>query len=264
MFIPLRDINPTRRGPYLTYGLMLANILVFLNQLQWAKLSTSGMMSETMRHYALIPARFLANPGEQWFTLFSSQFLHGGIGHLASNLLFLHVFGDNIEDRFGRLRYLGLYLFSGVAAGVAQILFDTSSELPMIGASGAIAGVVAAYLLLFPRAPVVSFNAMPLFWLFIGIFPVIPAWLIGAEFLLVNISGVLGDNSQSGIAFAAHLGGFGAGYLIASRFRRLDYHQMNSWSQRHRHHPEWRRASDAGTIRMRVPKAPASKRPRID
>jgi membrane associated rhomboid family serine protease len=147
------------------------------------------------------------------------MFMHGGWGHLGSNMLFLYIFGDNMEDVLGHLRYLGFYLLSGLVAGLVQLGIDVGSTIPMVGASGAIAGVVGGYLLLFPRAPIVALNTVPLLWFVMGIFPVIPAWLVAAEFFLVNLlQGVasLGSRAEmgGGVAVFAHLGGFVAGLLL--------------------------------------------------
>jgi membrane associated rhomboid family serine protease len=131
-------------------------------------------------------------------------------------MVFLHIFGDNLEDAMGHVRYLAFYLLSGVAAALTQILIDTGSPVPMVGASGAIAGVVAGYLLLYPRAPIVMLNLTPLIFL-IGLLPVVPAWVVAGEFFLVNVVqafGALGDTSLGGVAVFAHLGGFAAGFAL--------------------------------------------------
>jgi rhomboid family protein len=148
------------------------------------------------------------------------MFMHGGWGHLASNMIFLHIFGDNLEDVMGHARYLAFYLIAGLAAALAQTLIDTQSPIPMVGASGAIAGVVGGYLLLFPKAPIVMLNLTPLIF-FIGLLPVLPAWAVAGEFFLVNAWQALSGSSDSGtggVAVFAHLGGFIAGFALTKPF----------------------------------------------
>jgi membrane associated rhomboid family serine protease len=152
-----------------------------------------------------------------WPTIFTSMFMHGGIAHIVSNMVFLHVFSDNVEDALGHVRFFFFYLLCGVCAAAAQVLVDPTSVIPMVGASGAIAGVVGAYLVLYPRAPIVTFNSVFFLWFVMGMFPVVPAWLIAGEFFLVNLLqglGSLGIQVQGGVAFFAHLGGFAAGLLL--------------------------------------------------
>lgn len=213
MFLPLRDDNPTRSVPWVTYSLIVANVAVHLMVLSSA---LQGEFWLTAWH-GFVPARFLADPVGELPTLLSSMFLHGGWFHLASNLWFLHIFGDNLEDALGKWRYLLFYLCCGVAAAFAQLLVDVDSRIPMVGASGAIAGVVGGYMLLFPRAPIVSLNTVPLFWLFMGVFVVVPAWVIALIFFAQNL--VMGTQSlanvgQAGVAFFAHIGGFLAGLVL--------------------------------------------------
>jgi membrane associated rhomboid family serine protease len=132
-------------------------------------------------------------------------------------MLFLWIFGDNVEDALGHFRYLVFYLVCGLAAAAAQVLTDVSSPAPMVGASGAIAGVLGAYLLLYPRAPVTVVNPVPLFWFFFGLFIVLPAWLVIAVWLFTNLSGALnsfGFGATGGTAFLAHIGGFAAGVIL--------------------------------------------------
>ena len=158
--------------------------------------------------YGLVPTRISADlPGEA-FTVFTSMFMHGGIGHLASNMLFLWIFGDNVEDSIGKARYLAFYLLCGIGAAAAQVLTNTASSAPMVGASGAIAGVLAAYLVLYPRAPITLF----VFIFFIAL----PAWVvIGGWFVMQVLSapGIGASNADSGVAVYAHIGGFLAGVL---------------------------------------------------
>jgi len=144
------------------------------------------------------------------------MFMHGSFSHIAGNMLFLWIFGDNVEDAIGHFRYVGFYLLCGLCAALAQVLTGPGSSAPMVGASGAIAGVLGAYLVLYPRAPITVINPIPFLWLFLGILIVLPAWVvIGAWFGLNLLGGVnsLGLGSSGGVAFFAHIGGFLAGVL---------------------------------------------------
>ena len=212
MFFPLRDENPTERAPFVNYGLIALNIAAFLYT--WP--SISGGQWWIVPGYGLVPTRIVADPAGEAFTVLTSMFMHGGWGHLASNMLFLHIFGDNLEDMLGHAKYLGFYLLAGVLAALAQIGVEPQSAVPMVGASGAIAGVVGGYLLLFPRAPIVMLNLTPLIF-FIGLLPVVPAWAVAGEFFIVNLVTALGpqnDGATGGVAVFAHLGGFVAGLLL--------------------------------------------------
>jgi membrane associated rhomboid family serine protease len=216
IFFPLKDDNPVRITPFVTYGLIAANVLAFFWQ---ASLELSGVPITAA--YGHVPVRLLGDPGGQAITVVSSMFLHGGLMHLGSNMWFLHVFGDNIEETLGHFRYLVFYLLCGAAAALAQVLLDVDSGIPMIGASGAIAGVIGSYLVLYPRAPILSFNMVPLLWLLMGIFVVVPAWLIAGLFFATNLFSavvMLDDIANAGVAFFAHLGGFVAGFMVTAAF----------------------------------------------
>jgi membrane associated rhomboid family serine protease len=211
MIFPLRDENPTERAPFVNYGLIALNIAAFLYT--WP--SIAGGQWWILPGYGLVPTRIVADPGGEAFTVFSSMFMHGGWRHLAWNMLYLHIFGDNLEDMLGHAKYLAFYLLCGVGAALAQILIDTQSPVPMVGASGAIAGVVGGYLVLFPRAPIVMLNLTPLIF-FIGLLPVVPAWAVAGEFFVGNALSALvstGDDGTGGVAVFAHLGGFIAGFF---------------------------------------------------
>jgi membrane associated rhomboid family serine protease len=212
MFFPLRDENPTERVPFVNYGLIALNIAAFLYT--WP--SIAGGQWWLLPGYGLVPTRIVADPGGEAFTVLTSMFMHGGWGHLASNMLFLHIFGDNLEDMLGHVKYLAFYFLCGVFAAFTQIVIDTQSPIPMVGASGAIAGVVGGYLLLFPRAPIVMLNLTPLIF-FIGLLPVVPAWAVAGEFFIVNVLSAINSASDSaggGVAVFAHLGGFIAGFFL--------------------------------------------------
>jgi membrane associated rhomboid family serine protease len=242
IFFPIRDDNPVRRVPFVTYGLIAANLLAFF----WQMSNELGGASVTFE-YGLVPARLMADPEGQALTVLSSMFLHGGLLHLGSNLWFLHVFGDNVEDTLGRFRYLVFYLLCGIAAAGAQVLLDLDSGIPMVGASGAIAGVVGSYLVLYPRAPILSLNMVPLLWLLFGIFVVVPAWLIAGLFFAANLLSavlMLGDVESAGVAFFAHLGGFVTGVAITLGLidkRHLPQRVAPTWKRARRGAPSWRR-----------------------
>lgn len=203
--IPISDQNPTRTTPYVTYSLIVLNILAFLLERQ---LIGSHGESYVISGYGLVPTRISADPSGEAFTVFTSMFMHGGFGHLAGNLLFLWIFGDNVEDAIGHLRYVAFYLACGVCAALAQVLTNIVSQAPMVGASGAIAGVLGAYLVLYPRAPIT---------VFVGFFLIsLPAWVVVGFWFLLQLSGgwaALGLDTTSGVAFFAHIGGFLAGVL---------------------------------------------------
>jgi membrane associated rhomboid family serine protease len=203
--IPLSDDNPTRTRPYVTYALIALNVLAFLFESLALRVHGGAYV---ISGYGLVPTRIAADPSGELFTVFTSMFMHGGFMHLASNMLFLWIFGDNVEDAIGRARYIVFYLFCGICAAAAQVLTDPGSPAAMVGASGAIAGVLGAYLVLYPRAPVTVFVFFFLMQL--------PAWVvIGGWFALqVWTSPALGiQDSSGGVAVYAHIGGFLAGVL---------------------------------------------------
>jgi len=205
---PIRDHNPSRRTPWVTYALILANVGIFV--LGLVLIRTDRQIAQLYFDYAMIPARLSAgeNPG----ALVTSVFLHGGILHLAGNMLFLYVFGDNMEDEFGPAGFLLFYLASGVGAAFVQYLAAPLSQVPMIGASGAIAGVMGGYMLMFPRARV---DILVFLIVIVRIVP-IPAWLMLGLWLGLQVfSGVGADAAQGGVAYWAHAGGFVIGAVLA-------------------------------------------------
>jgi membrane associated rhomboid family serine protease len=220
--IPLRDINPVRTTPIVNYLLILANVAAFVKLASLPPWYEAG--------YALVPARFLADPLGEAFTIVTSMFMHANLVHLGGNLLFLWIFGDNVEDALGHGRYLSFYLLGGLAAAIAQVATSGPSPVPMVGASGAIAAVTGAYLVLFPRAPILIMNPVPLLWLFMGITLVVPAWIVVGEFFVMNVlMGVQslgeralsdGETVKGGVAVFAHLGGFVTGVLAVRPMRR--------------------------------------------
>lgn len=203
---PIRDHNPSGRTPFVTIALILINILVFLSYF----LSMSEFqLNVFFRDWGLIPARLQF--GEGYETILTSMFLHGGWMHLFGNMLFLWVYGDNLEDRFGHVGFLAFYLAAGFAAAGLQIYADVDSRIPMVGASGAIAGVMGGYLLLFPRAKV---DVLFIFIIFFRIFA-IRAWIVlGIWFAIQLVFGVSTPSDGGGVAYWAHAGGFIAGLLL--------------------------------------------------
>ncbi len=209
--IPLNDLNPVRRTPLLTWGLIALNVLVFLWEL---RLPESELM-QVFTRISIVPAQAAAAPFalETQLDVIRSMFLHGGWAHLLGNMLYLYLFGDNLEDRFGRPLFLLLYLVSGYVAVVAQVWIDPTSTVPLIGASGAIAGVLGSYLVLFPNIRVRGILLLGLFsrlaeW---------PAWIVLALwFVLQLFSGLasLGPQMGGGVAFFAHIGGFLCGVVL--------------------------------------------------
>ena len=205
---PIRDHNPSDRTPFVTWALIGINVAIFLSYFP----SLSGSEPQLMAFFdrwALIPAETLQ--GMDGHTLLTSMFLHGGWMHLIGNMLFLFIFGDNLEDLLGHLGFLGFYLASGLAAAAGQILADPGSSVPMVGASGAIAGVMGGYLLMFPKARI---DVLVLIIFLIKIFT-IPAWLmLGIWFALQLVNGLAMDVAGGGVAYWAHAGGFAAGLVL--------------------------------------------------
>lgn len=204
---PIRDHNPSGGTPYVTYALIAANVLIFLAYSQ--TLQTDDQLGLFFYTWGLVPARVMAGEGVQ--TLISHMFLHGGWMHLAGNMLFLWIFGDNMESELGPVRYLLFYLVCGLAAAADQIWGDPGSYAPMVGASGAIAGVLGGYLVLFPKARV---DVLFIFVIFFRIFA-IPAWVVlGVWFGLQVINNAA--SAADGVAYLAHIGGFLAGLVLAT------------------------------------------------
>ena len=201
---PIRDHNPSSRTPFVTYALIAANVLVLLYQ--WTISGSDPTISEFISRWALIPAAVTG--GAQYRGLFTSMFLHAGLIHLGGNMLFLWIFGDNLEDQMGHFAYLVFYLACGLAAAFAQVAVDPASPVPTVGASGAIAGVMGGYLLMFPRAKV---DILVIIVIFFRVFSVPAVLLLGLWFGL-QIFGELGNRGATGgVAYFAHIGGFLAG-----------------------------------------------------
>jgi membrane associated rhomboid family serine protease len=225
--LPLRDHLPTRTVPFINYALIAANVLVFVGELDGA----------VGKELEFVPARLFRNPVVGVETLFTAMFMHAGLSHIGGNMLFLWIFGDNVEDAMGHLPYLVFYLVGGVCAALAQTAVDPTTTIPMLGASGAIAAVLAAYVFLYPRSPVTILNPIPFLWLFWGLFLQIPAWIVIAEFFVVNLWNALANQAQGGVAFMAHVGGFVGGavlfrFFVMGRPRLEDYERHDRWTQR--------------------------------
>jgi membrane associated rhomboid family serine protease len=242
---PLRDNIGTSRFPIVTAAIILACTLIFLFEISRPATTLPGYSTGIQREvsgfdrvtaeWGFVPCELLhrcAHPGRAdlsqpdggvaevrvaehpaWLTLLASIFMHGGWVHIVGNMLFLWIFGNNVEDRMGRLRYALFYLVCGVLAALTQLATDPSSGVPNIGASGAIAGVLGAYLLLYPRARVLTAITLVIFFAIVEVPAVL---LLGAWFLLQVLGGSAGlvDNGQGGVAYFAHVGGFAAGLLL--------------------------------------------------
>jgi len=203
--IPIGDDNSQRRlVPVWTWIFVIINVLVFLLEM------TAG--EDFIISWSFIPLRFLSDPAGDFITIFTSMFMHGGWLHLGGNMLYLIIFGDNVEDRFGHFKFLIFYLLCGIAAMFAQMAVDPYSNVPNLGASGAIAGVLGAYLVLFPQRRV---RVLLVRWIVY-----MPALIvIGGWILLQLLSSVGTAGATSGVAYMAHIGGFAAGIVLTFIFR---------------------------------------------
>ena len=205
---PIRDHNPSGRVPYVTYALILINVVVFLAYA--FQLNDDRAIIQIFDTFALVPREVTA--GEDYFTFVTSMFMHGGWMHLIGNMLFLWIFGDNMEDAFGHVGFLAFYLVTGIAADLAHIVVDPSSNVPLVGASGAIAGVMGGYLLLFPKARV---DVLLIFIVFFRVFS-LSAWIVlMIWFGLQVFNSVATASGAGGVAYLAHAGGFAAGILLS-------------------------------------------------
>jgi rhomboid family protein len=218
--IPLHDDNPTRSMPVVTVTLIVINVLVFL-----AELANPGLMA-----FAMVPANVLQQGGSgTYLTFITSMFLHGSWMHLIGNMLYLWIFGNNIEDAMGKIRYIVFYLLCGIAAAAAHLLSAPRSEIPVVGASGAISGVLGAYLLLYPHARVMTLVPLGFYSRMIYV----PSWvLLVFWFVMQLFSGWVGggEGDTGGVAFWAHVGGFIAGLALVPIFKARD---VPFFAQRH-------------------------------
>jgi membrane associated rhomboid family serine protease len=219
--IPLRDVIPSRTTPVVTISIIAVNALVFLREF-----TLGPDVNEFIIAYGLIPAAF------SWATLITSMFVHGGFLHFAGNMLYLWIFGDNVEDRMGHGRFLTFYLLCGTAAALAQTIMSPDSVVPMVGASGAIAGVMGAYFVLYPHSRIVTL--VPIFF-FIQLIEIPAIFFLGIWFALQFLSGVgsiataASREPAGGVAFWAHVAGFVAGLGGVFLFRRPERQSVDWW-----------------------------------
>jgi len=218
--IPYKDSVPSRRFPFVTVLLIAANVFVFLYQV----ILPEPMATQFVYQYSVIPLEFRLghnveiSPGlPPLVTIFTSMFLHGGWLHLIGNMLYLWIFGDNVEEVVGPIRFLVFYLLCGIVASLAQIYSNFRSDIPALGASGAIAGILAAYIRLYPKAKVAVL--VPVFYFLRSV--ILPAWLVLGLWFLIQIleARMLPAKEAGGVAYFAHIGGFVAGLLLLPLFR---------------------------------------------
>jgi len=202
---PIGDDNSARRTVrFVTFALIAINILFFFVELSGGE--------PFIEQWSVVPRRLIANPGSDFPTVFTSMFMHAGWLHLLGNMLYLWIFGDNVEDNFGHIKFLIFYLLCGIAATFAQLVFSVGSNVPNLGASGAIAGVLGAYILMFPKGQVRVLMGR-------GVIPMPALVVIGLWIVLQFISGVGSIANTSGVAYMAHIGGFLAGVVLTFLFR---------------------------------------------
>ena len=219
--IPLKDVIPSRTRPVVTTMIVAINVLVFLLQLTLPP----GDVERFIYTFGLVPAHFSVP------SLFTSMFVHGGLGHVGGNLLYLWIFGDNVEDRLGHGRFLVFYLATGVVAAVSQTAMDPESTVPMVGASGAIAGVMGGYFVLYPQSRVLTLFPFP-----VMLFEVPAIFFLGLWFVMQFLSGLgslasaAGQGLPGGVAFWAHVMGFIAGVLLVRLMQRPERQRVEWWS----------------------------------
>ena len=242
--LPIRDHNPSQKTPYVTYGLMAVNITVFFTV--WAVFQNQHAINLFFAKWGTVPV--MVTECSLYHTMITSMFLHGGIMHLAGNMLFLWIFGDNMEEQLGHGYFLLFYFVVGIIAAYAHVLAGPLSHVPMIGASGAIAGVMGGYLLLFPKAKI---DILLILIVFFRIFA-IPAWLMLGIWFGLQLFGVATTNGETGgVAYDAHSGGFLIGLLIIWPLW-LHLGGKAFWNKTHGHppHPE----AKYKLVKSRIPK----------
>ena len=213
--IPLKDDNPTSGKPFITYFIIGLCILIFLLQLSSQSYKTGqlfysyGLIPSVLMGHNNLPMDLYVVPG--WLTIFTSMFMHGGFMHLAGNMLYMWIFSDNIEDTLGPKKFIIFYLLSGIGAAMTQVFMDTHSQIPMVGASGAIGGILGAYLINYPNAKVLVL--IP-FGFFSQLIKIRALYVLGFWFILQFIS------SGGGVAYAAHIGGFVSGIILILFFNK--------------------------------------------
>jgi membrane associated rhomboid family serine protease len=211
MFFPYKDDNPRVLFPFVTFGIIILNVLIFLGQF-WISSNDPDIGKSLVYMYGFVPAEF--NP----LTIFTSMFMHGGFAHIIGNMWFLYIFGDNVESILGHVKYFIFYLACGIGAALAQFFVEPASQVPMIGASGAVAGVLGAYMIRFPKARV---HVLAVIIIFITTF-VVPAQIVLGLWFLMQLSGGLGSlgvDTTGGVAWFAHIGGFIIGVTSLKYFQ---------------------------------------------
>ena len=211
MFFPYKDDNPRVLFPFVTFGIITLNVLIFLGQF-WISGNDPDIGKSLVYMYGFVPAEF--NP----LTIFTSMFMHGGFAHIIGNMWFLYIFGDNVESILGHVKYFMFYLACGIGAALAQFFVQPASQVPMIGASGAVAGVLGAYMIRFPKARV---HVLAVIIIFITTF-VVPAQIVLGLWFLMQLSGGLGSlgvDTTGGVAWFAHIGGFIIGVTSLKYFQ---------------------------------------------
>jgi len=243
---PIRDHNPSGRTPYVVYALMAANILIFLSYV--GIMNNAPLINRLYFDYAIIPAR--ASDGVALETFVTSMFLHGGWMHLAGNMLFLWIFGDNLEDEMGHLPFLLFYLVAGVGAGLIHVITAPDSVVPTIGASGAIAGVMGGYLLLFPKARV---DILLILIVYFRVFTIPAFVMLGVWLGLQFVGSLSSDPDEGGVAYWAHTGGFFVGLMLCIPLW-LKRGGPGYWDRTHGHPPHPETAYKLS--RSRIPRVP--------
>ena len=220
--IPLRDVIPSRTTPYITITIIALNAIAWLFEISLPH----DALNEFLTIYGVVPAYFA------WPTLITSMFLHGGWMHVIGNMWYLWIFGDNVEDRVGHGRFIVFYLLCGIAAAAGQVVVDPNSTLPVIGASGAIAGVMGAYIVLYPHSRILMLFPFPFF-----LYELPALFFLGFWFLMQFLSGVgalreIGAGDMSGgVAFWAHIAGFIVGFVLIRVMRRPERMEVEWWSE---------------------------------
>jgi len=230
--IPLKDDNPTSGRPIVTYFLIGSCVLIFLLQLSSQSYQTGhlfysyGLIPSVLMGHKQLPLDLYVVPG--YITIFTSMFMHGGFMHLIGNMLYMWIFADNIEDNLGKTKFIIFYLLSGIGAAMAQVLMDTHSQIPMVGASGAIGGILGAYLINHPNARVLVL--IP-FGFFSQLIKIRALYVLGFWFVLQFINSSMMSSEGGGVAYAAHIGGFVTGMILILFFNKKVTRKMKSRSR---------------------------------
>ena len=230
--IPLKDDNPTSGRPIVTYFLIGSCVLIFLLQLSSQSYQTGhlfysyGLIPSVLMGHKQLPLDLYVVPG--YITIFTSMFMHGGFMHLIGNMLYMWIFADNIEDNLGKTKFIIFYLLSGIGAAMAQVLLDTHSQIPMVGASGAIGGVLGAYLINHPNARVLVL--IP-FGFFSQLIKIRALYVLGFWFVLQFINSSMMSSEGGGVAYAAHIGGFVTGMILILFFNKKSIRKIKSRSR---------------------------------